>query len=297
MQAAVAAGALTYERLVTLYLARIDAYDKNGPRLNAMIEINHHALETARALDAERRRSGLRSPLHGIPIAVKDNFDVSDMPSAGGNIALAGTFPPRDATVIRRLREAGAIIFLKTNMDELALGNQGLSSLGGQMLNPYDLTRESRRIERRHRAFRSTLASRRSASAPKPACPFAAPRATTRSSASRRPRGWSAAPVCCRSLSRRIVSDRTRKSVADAALLLTYLRGIDPDDLSTAASAGHVDGGPLHRASVYRAALSRAGSAFCASCSASGASLRRPAPSSTGRSTRCASAAASSSTT
>src|SRR6478672_9997394 len=88
IQAAVAAGALTYERLVTLYLARIEAYDKKGPRLNAILEINPRALETARALDAERRRSGLRSPLHGIPIAVKDNFDVADVPSAGGNIAL-----------------------------------------------------------------------------------------------------------------------------------------------------------------------------------------------------------------
>jgi len=130
IQAAVAANALTYERLVTLYLARIAAYDKKGPRLNAVLEINPRALEIARALDAERRATGLRSPLHGIPIAVKDNLDVSDLPSAGGNIALAGTFPPRDATVIRRLRDAGAIIFLKTNMDELALGSQGLSSLG-----------------------------------------------------------------------------------------------------------------------------------------------------------------------
>ena len=91
IQAAVAAGALTYERLVTLCLARIDAYDKKGPRLNAVIEINPRALETARALDAERRRSGVQ-PLHGIPIAVKDNLDVSDIPSAGGNPALAGTF-------------------------------------------------------------------------------------------------------------------------------------------------------------------------------------------------------------
>src|SRR5438034_3137619 len=97
IQAAVGAGALTYERLVELYLARIDAYDKKGPRLNAVLQINPRAIETARALDAERRATGPRSPLHGIPIAVKDNVDVSDLPSAGGNVALAGTFPPRDA--------------------------------------------------------------------------------------------------------------------------------------------------------------------------------------------------------
>jgi Asp-tRNA(Asn)/Glu-tRNA(Gln) amidotransferase A subunit family amidase len=77
IQAAVAAGALTSERLVMLCLARIDAYDQKGPRLNAVLQINPRALETARALDAERRRSSVRSPLHGIPIAVNDNIDVA----------------------------------------------------------------------------------------------------------------------------------------------------------------------------------------------------------------------------
>ena len=91
IQAAVASGALTYERLVQLYLNRIDAYDKKGPRLNAVLAINPRALETARALDAERKAKGLRSPLHGIPMAVKDNVDVSDMPSAAGTLALAGS--------------------------------------------------------------------------------------------------------------------------------------------------------------------------------------------------------------
>jgi amidase len=75
IQAAVGSGALSYERLVRLYLARIDAYDKRGPRLNAIIEINPRAIETARALDEERRSSGVRGPLHGIPIAIKDNID------------------------------------------------------------------------------------------------------------------------------------------------------------------------------------------------------------------------------
>jgi len=141
IQKAVAAGAVSYERIVQLYLNRIEAYDKNGPHLNAVIQINPRALEMAWSLDQERRTNGLRSPLHGIPVAVKDNIDVVDMPSAGGNLAFSGTYPAMDATVIRKLRDAGAIIFLKTNMDELALGSQGLSSLGGQILNPYDLKR------------------------------------------------------------------------------------------------------------------------------------------------------------
>src|SRR3954454_23184348 len=240
VQAAVAAGALTYERLVTLYLARIDAYDKKGPRLNAVIEINRHAAETARALDAERKRTGLRSPLHGIPIAVKDNFDVSDMPSAGGNLALAGSYPPRDATVVRRLREAGAIVFLKTNMDELALGNQGLSSLGGQILNPYDLTRNpggssgGTGVSVNVGVATVGIGTETGVSIRSPATNNAlvgiAPTSGLVSRAGVLPISFT--------------QDRVGphgKSVADAALLLTYLRGIDPDDLFTSDSAGKVD--------------------------------------------------------
>ncbi len=141
IQDAVAAGALTYERLVQLYLARIAAYDKQGPRLNAILYISTRAVAEARALDEERRRSGLRSPLHGIPIAVKDNVDTADMPTTGGNIAFAGTHPPHDATIVAKLRAAGAIVLLKTNMDEFAMGSQGLSTLGGQALNVFDVRR------------------------------------------------------------------------------------------------------------------------------------------------------------
>jgi amidase len=243
IQAAVAAGALTYERLVTLCLARIDAYDKKGPRLNAIIELNPRALETARALDAERRRSGLRSPLHGIPIAVKDNIDVSDLPSAGGNIALAGTFPPRDATVIRRLREAGAIIFLKTNMDELALGSQGLSSLGGQILSPYDLTRDPGGSSGGTGVSVTVgfapigIGTETGVSIRSPASNNALVGiAPTQGLVSR-------AGVLPISFTQDRVGPHA-KSVADAALLLTYLRGIDPDDLFTAGSAGKVDARP-----------------------------------------------------
>ena len=141
IQGAVDAGAMTYERLVRLYLNRVEAYDKKGPQLRAVLAINPRAIESARSLDEERRARGRRSALHGIPVAVKDNIDALDMPTTGGNEALAGTYAAYDATAVRRLREAGAIILLKTNLDELALGSRGLSSLGGQILNPYDLTR------------------------------------------------------------------------------------------------------------------------------------------------------------
>jgi Asp-tRNA(Asn)/Glu-tRNA(Gln) amidotransferase A subunit family amidase len=141
IQSAVDAGTLTYEQLVTQYLARITAFDRQGPRLRAVLSINLRAVEIARELDEERRARGRRSSLHGIPVAVKDNIDTIDMPTTGGSVVFAGSSPRRDATVIERLRRAGALIFIKTNLDEFAASSMGLSSLGGQTLNPYDLSR------------------------------------------------------------------------------------------------------------------------------------------------------------
>ena len=138
IQAAVDAGALTYEKLVTLYLARIDAYDHKGPSINTVITLNSRALETARALDAEFKKTGRRSPLHGIPILAKDNYNTADMPTTGGTFLLDKSIPYEDAPSIKQLRDAGAIIIAKTNMDEFAHGGVGYSSRGGQTLNPHD---------------------------------------------------------------------------------------------------------------------------------------------------------------
>ncbi|HEY9248134.1 MAG TPA: amidase family protein, partial [Rariglobus sp.] len=111
IRAAFDAGALTSEKLVSLYLARIAAYDQAGPRINCMIAVNPRALEQARALDAERAAKGSRGPLHGVPVIVKDNIETAELPTTGGSFVLAGAQPAADAPVIRRLREAGAIIF------------------------------------------------------------------------------------------------------------------------------------------------------------------------------------------
>ncbi|MBI4521754.1 MAG: glutamyl-tRNA amidotransferase, partial [Gemmatimonadetes bacterium] len=134
------AGTLTSERLVQLYLARIEAYDKVGPALNAIIQLNPKALETARALDAERRQRGPRSPLHGIAVVLKDNIDTEDMPTTGGSLVLKGSVPPDDAFIVKKLRDAGAIIFAKVNLSEFAAPPQ-MSSLIGSMRNPHDLAR------------------------------------------------------------------------------------------------------------------------------------------------------------
>ena len=140
LNAAFDAGTLTSEALVRMCLARIDAFDRRGPGLHAVITLNPKALEQARALDAERKAKGRRSPLHGIPVVLKDNFDTFDMPTTGGSVLLEGSIPSKDAFVVKKLRDAGAIILAKLNMSEFASAGT-YSSLGGQSLNPHDLTR------------------------------------------------------------------------------------------------------------------------------------------------------------
>ncbi|HYE88640.1 MAG TPA: amidase family protein [Vicinamibacterales bacterium] len=137
---AFAKGTLTSERLTQMFLSRIDAYDRKGPALRSVITVNPRALEQARAMDAERKAKGPRSALHGIPIVLKDNIDTADLPTTGGSILLEGALPPDDAFVVKRLRAAGAVIVAKVNLSEFASG-AAHSSLGGQILNPHDLTR------------------------------------------------------------------------------------------------------------------------------------------------------------
>lgn len=140
LQAAMSAGTLTAERLVQLCLARIEAYDKQGPKLRAILAINPHALEIARALDAERKAKGPRSAIHGIPVVLKDNYNTTDMPTTGGSVLLEGSIPSTDAFVVKKLRDAGSVILAKANMSEFASGGAS-SSMGGMTLNPHDLAR------------------------------------------------------------------------------------------------------------------------------------------------------------
>jgi amidase len=138
---AMSTGKVTSRALAEQYLARIDAYDRHGPALNAMIALNPHALDEAAALDRERMARGSRGPLHGVPVVVKDNYDTIDMPTTAGSRALEGSMSGRDAFQVRTLRAAGAVILGKTNLHEFARGITTVSSLGGQTRNPYDPTR------------------------------------------------------------------------------------------------------------------------------------------------------------
>ena len=138
LQSKLNAGQITSVDLVDFYLARIEAYDKNGPALNSIAYINPLAREEAQALDQERQQNGSRGPLHGIPILVKDNYETIGMPTGAGSKSLAGFAPDRDAELVARLRAAGAIILGKTTMHEFAYGIETWGSAFGKTRNPYD---------------------------------------------------------------------------------------------------------------------------------------------------------------
>ncbi|AGY60139.1 amidase [Gloeobacter kilaueensis] len=143
LQEALAAGQVTSRCLTQIYLARIARYDKQGPAINSVLELNPDALAIADKLDRERQAGQVRGPLHGIPILIKGNIATHDrMTTTAGSVALAGSIPENDAFIVERLRAAGAVILGKANLTEFANFMSyhmpsGYSSEGGQTLNPY----------------------------------------------------------------------------------------------------------------------------------------------------------------
>ena len=149
VQRRMAGGSLTAERLTEHFLRRIHRLDRSGPRLNSVIEVNPDAVAIARALDDERRTQGPRGPLHGVPVLIKDNINTGDrMQTTAGSLALAGSIAPRDAFIVARLRVAGAVVLGKTNLSEWAnfRGHRsisGWSGRGGLTRNPHMLDRSA----------------------------------------------------------------------------------------------------------------------------------------------------------
>ncbi len=159
VQAAYATGKLTSQKLTAAYIARINAYNAKGPAINAVIMMNPKAMAEAKAMDAERKAGHVRGPLHGIPIVLKDNYNTADMQTTAGSQLLKGSIPPTDAFVVQKLREAGAVIVAKVNLNEFAgsggmVNNAkdpevvkkgrapaGFSSMGLQTHNPHALDR------------------------------------------------------------------------------------------------------------------------------------------------------------
>ncbi|WP_139920566.1 amidase [Hymenobacter sp. DG01] len=147
LQEKMKSGQLTARRITELYLQRIEQIDKAGPRLHSVLETNPDALKLADQLDEERKNGKLRGPLHGIPVLIKDNIDTADQQqTTAGSLALAGHKAQQDAFIVKKLREAGAIVLGKTNLSEWAnfrstRSTSGWSSRGGQTKNPYILDR------------------------------------------------------------------------------------------------------------------------------------------------------------
>jgi Asp-tRNA(Asn)/Glu-tRNA(Gln) amidotransferase A subunit family amidase len=139
---ALASRQLTCAQLTRLYLDRIDAYNLKGPALRAIITVNPKAMELADEMDRKYASNpSSAGPLHCIPVILKDNYNTVDMPTTGGNVTMRNSMAPADAFTVDRMRKAGALILAKANLQEFARGGMSVSSLGGQVLNPYDLTR------------------------------------------------------------------------------------------------------------------------------------------------------------
>ncbi len=241
VSAAMDSGRVTSARLVRAYLARIGALNSRGPSLNAVRGLNPDAAAQARALDRERRVSGPRGPLHGVPVLLKDNVDVAGLPTTAGSVALAGSVPDRDAFVTAQLEAAGAVVLGKTNLTEFANFTtagmpSGYSSLGGQVLNPYDLA--------------DTPSGSSSGSGSATAAGLAAAAVGTETSGSILSPARATSLVGVKptvglvsrsgivpiSASQDTAGPMTR-TVGDAAALLTAMAGVDPEDPATAAAA------------------------------------------------------------
>ena len=240
-----AAGTLTARALTQAYLDRIAAIDAAGPTLRSVIEVNPSALSDADALDAERRAGRVRGPLHGIPVLLKDNIDVAGMVNSAGSLALAGHRPARDAFVAARLRAAGAVILGKTNLSEWAnfrstRSTSGWSSRGGQTKNPYVLDRNPcGSSSGTGTAIAASLAAVGVGTETDGSiiCPASATGLVGLKPTVGLVSRTGIIPI---SVSQDTAGPMTR-TVADAALLLGAMAGIDDQDPAAGAARGHVD--------------------------------------------------------
>lgn len=243
LQEGMKSGRLTSRSLVEKYTARIHEIDKQGPAVNAVIEMNPDGSSIAEALDRERQEKGPRGPLHGIPVLIKDNIDTADrMMTTAGSLALVGSKPPKDSAVVQRLRAAGAVILGKTNLSEWANirsshSTSGWSGRGGLTKNPYGLDRNpcgsssgtGAGISANLAACGIGTETDGSIVCPSSSNGLAGIKPTVGliSRAGIIPISHSqdgAGPMC--------------RTLRDAAIMLGALTGVDPDDPATAASAG-----------------------------------------------------------
>ncbi|MBA2524705.1 MAG: amidase [Pyrinomonadaceae bacterium] len=248
LQEGMKSGKLSARTMTRKYLERIEDIDKRGPAINSVIEINPDAMAIAETLDRERKEKGTRGPLHGIPILIKDNIDTADrMMTTAGSLALFASTPSQDAFVARRLRESGAVILGKTNLSEWANfrsnhSSSGWSGRGGQTRNPYVLDRNPCGSSSGSGAAAAanlcaaTIGTETDGSI---VCP-----SSTNSLVGIKPTVGlvSRSGIIPIALSQDTAGPMAR-TVADAAVLLGALTGIDPRDSATRSSQGksHID--------------------------------------------------------
>ena len=254
IHAALRDGSLTCRALVDRYIARIEAYDQDGPSLNAIVLVNPDARTIADDLDRRFRQSGPVGPMHCVPVIVKDNYETLDMPTTAGSLSLKGMMTGKDAFVVKRLRDAGALMIAKSNMAEFAFSPVETvnSILPGYTRNPYD----TRRV---------TAGSSGGSAAAEAANFGAIALASDTGDSIRGPASHQAlvglrstmglvsrAGVVPLSLAADIAGAVTR-TVEDTAAVLQVIAGDDPNDPATAASRGHVD--PNYAAALRRDGL------------------------------------------
>jgi Asp-tRNA(Asn)/Glu-tRNA(Gln) amidotransferase A subunit family amidase len=242
IQAAFREGSLTCRALVEQYFRRIDAYDKNGAALNAIVMINPHALETADDLDRRYRQSGAVGPMHCVPVLVKDNYETIDMPTTAGSLSLKDMMTGKDAFVVKRLRDAGAVMIARSNMAEFAFSpiETVNSILPGYTRNPYDTSR--------------VTAGSSGGSAAGTAANFAAVALASDTGDSIRGPAAHQALVGLRSTMGLVsragvvplnlaadIAGAVTRTVADTAAVLQVIAGDDPNDSVTSGGRAHVD--------------------------------------------------------
>jgi Asp-tRNA(Asn)/Glu-tRNA(Gln) amidotransferase A subunit family amidase len=242
IHAAMRGGALTCRALVEQYLKRIDAHDKQGAALNAIVLVNPDALRTADDLDRRFRQSGVAGAMHCVPVIVKDNYETADMPTTAGSLSLKDMMTGRDAFVVKRLRDAGAVMIAKSNMAEFAFSpiETVNSILPGYTRNPYDTSR--------------VTAGSSGGSAAAAAANFGAVALASDTGDSIRGPAAHQALVGLRSTMGLVsrsgvvplnlgadIAGAVTRTVADTAAVLQVIAGEDPRDPATAAGRGHVD--------------------------------------------------------
>ncbi len=241
LQDAMTRGVVTAEDIVREYLTRLTQYDRNGPAFRSLLSLNPKAIADARARDAERAAGRVRSPFHGVPIVFKDNIDATELPTTGGSLALVDHRPRLDSRVAAGMKQGGAVVLGKSNLDEFPFGDFGISTVGGTVGNAYDPTLSTAGSSGGSAtAVAASLAALgfgtdtcNSLSNPSAFASLATIR-TTRGLTSR-------AGVMPLNTFNDAVGPMAR-SVRDVALALDLVTGVDAEDPVTADAAGHITG-------------------------------------------------------